>query len=176
MDSMTLRTRLTVWYVVTLAGLLALTAIGLFYALNRIAQKRFDTALWMLAASEAEGMAANVHQRGIQRPDDRTVSDTRYRELLGFEHAPNEKYLMVIDDTGRIAAVSANLSAPLPVNKGLFDRALAGEVVYDTVKGTTESGELRVVYMPVRGSAVPHPFVALVGLREVIVGSEVNNL
>jgi heavy metal sensor kinase len=173
---MTLRTRLTVWYVVSLAGLLALTAIGLFYSLNRVAQKRFDKALWMLAASEAEGMAANVHQRGIQRPDEQTVRDTRYRELLGFEHGPNEKYVMVIDDTGRIADVSANLSAPLPVNKALFDRALAGEVVYETLNGTTESGELRVVYMPVRGSVVPRPFVAFVGLPESIVGREISNL
>ncbi|MDQ6651626.1 MAG: ATP-binding protein [Acidobacteriota bacterium] len=173
---MTLRTRLTVWYVFTLAGLLALTAIGLFYALNRVAQKRFDTALWMLGASEAEGIASNVRQRGIPRPDDQTVNDSPRRELLGFEHGPNEKYVMVVDDTGRIADASANLPTPLRLNRELFDRAMAGEVVYETVTGTPESGKLRVVYMPVRGAAVPHPFVALVGLREAIVSGEVNNL
>ena len=172
---MTLRTRLTIWYVIVLAGLLALTTTGLSYALNRIAQNRLDTALWMLAAAEGEIMS-NIHQRQLERPHDQTISEIPYRDLLGVERGPIEKYITVVDDLGHVAYRSDNLAAPLPVNKALLDRALSGEVVYETAKLTSEIGELRVVYMPVRGTAVPHPFVALVGLPEAFVGGELRTL
>jgi len=172
--NLTFRARLTIGYVLTLSLLLILTAVGFLYALDRIAEKKFDTALWMLGAAEAESAAANVHQRGIARPDDLTVSNTHYREMLGFEQGPLEKYVTVIDDLHRVADMTKNLQTPLPVNAALLARSFAGEAVYQTVK-VNGVGSLRVVYMPVRGQAVQHPFVVMVGLPEVFVGGELRS-
>src|SRR5947209_6552632 len=104
---MTFRARLTLWYVAVLTLLLALVAAGLLYALGRVAEKKFDAALWMVGAAEAENAAANVHQRGLERPDEQTVSNTRYRETLGYDQGPPEKYVTVIDDTGRVGHQAA---------------------------------------------------------------------
>lgn len=168
---LTFRTRLTIRYVVTMSLLLVLTATGLLYALDRIAQKKFDTALWMLGAAEAEGIAASMQRRGIKQPDNETVINSRYRELLGYEDGRLEKYVTVVDDTRRVADLTSNLAAPLPVDDALLSRSLAGEAVYQTVK-VKGVGSLRVIYMPVRGPFVAHPFVVMVGLPEAFIGSE----
>ena len=172
--ALTFRARLTIWYVATLILLLSLTAAGLLYALSRIAEKKFDAALWMVAAAEAENAAANVEQRGLERPDDLTVSNTHYREVLGYDTGPLEKYVTIIDDQHRAADMTKNLSAPLPVDDKLLARSFAGETVYQTVK-VDGIGLMRVVYIPVRGEAIRHPFVVMVGLPESFVVSEVRS-
>ena len=172
--ALTFRARLTLWYAVTLACLLALTAAGLTYALGRVAQKKFDAALWMVGATEAENVAARLHARGVERPDSEAVGNTRYRELLGYGDGPLEKYVTVVDDTRRVADYTDNLTAPLPVDNGLLTRSFAGEVGYQTVE-VAGAGRLRVVYMPVRGEVVPHPLVVMVGLPERFVAGEVRS-
>jgi signal transduction histidine kinase len=171
---LTFRARLTIWYVATFGLLLALTAAGLIYAMGRVAQKKFDAALWMVGATEAENVVARLRARGVERPDAETVSDTRYRELLGYGGGPLEKYVTVVDDAGRAADYTTNLSAPLPVDGDLLKRALAGEPVYGTVEAPG-AGRLRVVYMPVGGDALPHPLVVMVGLPERFVAGEVRS-
>ena len=170
---LTFRARLTIWYVATLGLLLALTAAGLIYALGRVAQKKFDAALWMVGATEAENVVARLQARGAERPDAETVSNTRYRELLGYGDGPLEKYVTVVDDAGRAADYTANLTAPLPLDAGLLKRALAGEPAYGTAE-VPGAGRLRVVYMPVRG-ALPQPLVVMVGLPERFVAGEVRS-
>jgi two-component system, OmpR family, sensor kinase len=163
--ALTFRARLTLWYIATLGCLLALTAAGLIYALDRVAQKKFDAALWMLGATEAENIAARLHTRGLEQPDAETISNTHDGELLGYGHGPLEKYVTVIDDTRRVADYTSNLSAPLPINDALLSRSFAGEVVYQTME-VAGVGRLRVVYMPVRGEIGAHPLVVIVGLPE----------
>jgi heavy metal sensor kinase len=172
--ALTFRARLTLWYVATIGCLLALTAAGLIYAMGRVAQKKFDAALWMVGATEAENVAARLQARGVERPDADTVSNVRYRELLGYGEGPLEKYVTVVDDAGRVADYTSNLTAPLPVDRELLARGFSGEPVYETV-GVPGAGRLRVVYMPVRGGAVPHPLVVMVGLPERFVAGEVRS-
>jgi two-component system OmpR family sensor kinase len=171
---LTFRARLTFWYVAVLGCLLALVAMGLLYALNRVAQKKFDAALWMLGAAEAENIAASLSERGIERPDDQTVINSKYRRELGYEDGKLEKYVTVVDDERRVADYSTNLAAPLPFDEASFARSLSGEVVYQTVQ-VDGLGSVRVVYMPVRGPSIPHPFVVLVGLPEAFVVREVRS-
>ncbi|HEX8921752.1 MAG TPA: ATP-binding protein [Pyrinomonadaceae bacterium] len=172
--ALTFRARLTVWYLATLILLLSLMAAGLLYALGRIAEKKFDAALWMVGAAEAENAASNVERRGLERPDDLTISNTRYREVLGYDTGPLEKYVTIIDDMHRAADTTSNLAAPLPVDDKLLARCFAGETVYQTVR-VDGVGMMRVVYMPVRGEAISHPFVVMVGLPESFVVSEVRS-
>lgn len=172
--ALTFRARLTLQYIAMLSCLLALTAAGLLFALNRVAEKKFDAALWMVGAAEAENAAANVHQRGIERPDASTVSNTRYREVLGYENGALEKYVTIVDDLRRVADTTENLNAPLPLDDKLLARCFAGETVYQTTR-VDGMKALRVVYMPVRGSSVPRPFAVIVGLPESFVGSEMRS-
>lgn len=171
---MTFRARLTLWYITVLTLLLALMAVGLLYALGRIAEKKFDAALWMIGATEAENAAASVHDRGLERPDDQTVSNTRYRETLGYEQGPLEKYVTIVDDAGRVADQTNNLAAPLPTDQRLLARSFAGEIVYQTVN-VDGVGHVRVVYMPVRGATVARPFVVMTGLPESFVTGELSS-
>jgi two-component system OmpR family sensor kinase len=169
--ALTFRARLTLWYVAALACLLTLTAAGLIYALGRVAQKKFDAALRVVGATEAENVAARLRARGVERPDSETLGNTRYRELPGDGDGPLEEYVTVVDDARRVADHTANLSAPLPVDDSLLTRAFAGEVGYQTVE-VGGVGRMRVVYMPVRGEVVPHPLVVMVGLPERPVAGE----
>ena len=173
--ALTFRARLTIWYVATITCLLALTATGLLYALDRIAQKKFDAGLWMLGAAEAENITASLRERGLDRPDNSTVINYEYRKLLRYTNGPLEKYVTIVDDTRHVADFTTNLKAPLPVDTSLLERSFTGEVVYQTVN-VSGIGSLRVVYMPVRApQAVVHPFVVMVGLPEKFVGGEMKS-
>ena len=37
--------------------------------MGRVAQKKFDAALWMVGATEAENVAARLKACGVERPD-----------------------------------------------------------------------------------------------------------
>ncbi|HYE57070.1 MAG TPA: ATP-binding protein [Rhodothermales bacterium] len=166
---LTFRTRLIILNVVTLALLLAATSVGLIWIMNRMAQRRFDSALRVIGVAEGGAVAERMIEHGLERPDDRAVTNRRYGELVGLDDRPLEKYVTVVDDGRRIADVSGNLTSPLPVDDALLERSFAGEVVYQTVEAEA-AGRLRVAYVPVHGPSVPHPFVVLVGLPESLVG------
>ena len=166
---LTFRSRLIILNVVTLGLLLAVTAVGLIYALNRMARDRFGSALWMIGVAVRGAIAERVVERGLERPDNRAVTNRRFGHLVGVGEWPQEKCVTVIDDGRRVVDVSRNLASPLPVDGVLLERSFAGEVVYQTVEAGG-AGELRVVYVPVRGPSVPHPFVVMVGLPLSLVG------
>lgn len=75
------RLRLTIWYTAVLAALLAVAATVLILILQDMAERRLDATLWVLGATEAEGIAARLRDRALARPDELTVSDIDYRTL-----------------------------------------------------------------------------------------------
>jgi heavy metal sensor kinase len=160
---LTFRSRLVILNVVTLGLLLAVTSVGLIYVMNRIARDRFDSALWVIGVAEGGAIAERMVERGLERPDERAVTNRRFGRLVGIENWPLEKYVTVIDDERRVTDVSKNLPSPLAVDGALLERSFAGEVVYQTVEAG-DVGQLRVVYVPVRGAPVARPFVVMVGL------------
>jgi heavy metal sensor kinase len=166
---LTFRTRLIILNVFTLGLLLAATSMGLVWLMNRMAQERFDSALRVIGVAEGGAIAERIIELHLERPDDRAVTNRRYGELVGLHDRPLEKYVTVIDDGRRVADISQNLAAPLPIETDLVERSFAGEVIYRTVEAG-EAGQLRVVYVPVRGPSVPRPFVVLVGLPVSLVG------
>ena len=166
---LTFHTRLIILNAVTLGLLLAVTGVGLVYAMNRMARDRFDSTLWVIGVAESGAIAEGMVERGLEKPDQRAVTNRRYGRLVGVADWPLEKYVTVIDDERRVADVSRNLPSPLPIDGALLERSFAGEVVYDTV---TSGGarQLRVVYVPVHGPSIPRPFVVMVGLPVSLVG------
>ena len=173
--ALSFRTKLTLWYSLVLAALLAVAAAVLIVTLQGIAERKLDAALWVLGATEAEGAAARLRDRGLKSPDDLTVHDVDYRELPGYENFRVQKYVTIVNANHKVADFSLNLRGqPLPVNDDLVSRALAGEISYDTanVEGI---GRLRLAYIPVIGHRTD-PFLIIVGLPTAFVGAELGTV
>jgi heavy metal sensor kinase len=175
------RTKLTLWYSLVLAALLGIAAAVLIATLQGIAGRKLDATLWVLGATEAEGMVADLRDRDKRKPDQETVHDVDYRQLPGYREFPVEKYVTVLTADHQLADFSSNLSGPLPVNDELVTRALAREVSYETadVKGI---GRLRMVYIPVMdqqsisGKIQPEPFVVIAAVPTAFVGADLGSL
>jgi two-component system OmpR family sensor kinase len=169
------RTRLAVWYMLVLAALLATASVMLIYTLQGMAERRLDATLWILGATEAEGIASRLRDRGLRSPDDLTVYDIDYRDFAGYEEFREQKYVTVVDRVHRIVDFSNNLpNHPLPLRDELVSRALRGEVSYDTTN-VAGVGVLRMIYIPVTGQQM-EPFLLVLGVPTKPVGTEVGVL
>jgi len=170
------RTRLTLWYVLALAVLLAIAAAVLIFTLQRVAERKLDAALWVLGATEGEGIAARLRDRNLKSPDDLTIQDVDYRDLPGYNQFRLQKYVTVINSAHNVADVSVNIpnNKPLPISDALITRSLTGEIQYDTVT-VVGVGQLRLVYMPVLQHQT-EPFVVIVGVPTEFVIAEVGSL
>src|SRR3984893_8084665 len=104
------RTKLTLWYSLVLAALLGVAAAVLIVTLQGIAVRKLDATLWVLGATEAEGMVADLHVRGIRKADNETVHDVDYRQLPGYKEFPVEKYVTVLKSDHQVADFSSNLT------------------------------------------------------------------
>jgi len=166
---LTFRSRLIILNAASLGLLLTVTTVGLFYVLNRLALDRFDSALWVIGVAEGGAIAERIVEHGLERPDDKAVTNSRFGRLVGVEQWTLEKYVTVIDDERRVADVSSNLDSPLPADAALLEQSFAGQVVYQTAEAGG-AGRLRVVYVPVHGPSVPRPFVVMVGLPLSLMG------
>jgi heavy metal sensor kinase len=173
------RTKLTLWYSLVLAALLGVAAAVLIVTLQGIAGRKLDATLWVLGATEAEGMVADLQDRRLSTPDYQTVHDVDYRQLPGYQEFPVEKYVTVLKANHQVADFSSNLPAALPVNDELVTLALAGQVSYETtdIKGV---GRLRMVYIPVEGQQRKgeqlEPFVVVAAVPTAFVGADLASL
>jgi heavy metal sensor kinase len=169
------RTRLTVWYTLVLAALLAAAATILIITLQRNAKRKLDATLWVLGATEAEGIAARLRDRGLQSPDDLTIHDIDYRDLAGYNQFPVQKYVTVVNAAHRVADFSINLpNAPLPVEDQLLASALNGEVAFTTAD-VSGVGRLRMIYVPLAKHGT-EPFVVIIGVPTEFVGADIGDL
>lgn len=173
--SLSFRQRLTLWYTLVLASLLGVAAAVLIITLQNAAARKLDATLWILGATEAEGVAARMRDRSLLNPDDLTIHDVDYRDLAGFSTFRVQKYVTVVDDQKRVADFSSNLpNQPLPVKENLIAQALQGNVLFDTAE-VGGIGEVRMVYVPVTQHET-QPFVVIVGVPSEFVGAEVVSL
>jgi two-component system, OmpR family, sensor kinase len=172
--ALSLRTKLTLKFSLVLATLLGLAAVVLITTLQGIAERKLDATLWMLGATEAEGVVANMRGRGLSDPDEQTIHDVDYRQLPGYENFRVQKYVTVVNDKHQVADFSINLPRPLPVDDSLVVRALTGDITYQTtdVDGV---GRLRMIYIPVIGQQTK-PFVLIVGVPTSFVGVELSSV
>ena len=176
------RTKLTLSYSLVLAALLGIAAAVLIVTLQGIAGRKLDASLWVLGATEAEGMVADLRDRGMRKPDRETIHDVDYRLLPGYQEFSVEKYVTVLKADHQVADFSSNLTTALPANEELVARALAGQVSYETadVKGV---GRLRMVYIPVIGQqSGPNKgqqtdrFVVIAAVPTAFVGADLGSL
>lgn len=168
------RSRLTVWYIAVLATLLAGAATLIILILQGMAERRLDATLWVLGATEAEGVVARLRDRGLRAPDDATVSDIDYRMLPGYGAFRIQKYVTVVNREGRVVDFSINLPKPLPISDELVRRAMRGEIGYQTAD-VLDVGRLRMIYIPVLRPQF-EPFVIIVAVPTEFVGAEIGTL
>lgn len=169
------RTRLTAWYMLMLAALLIAVAAALITTMQRLSQHKLDARLWIVGATEAEGIAARLRDRNIKSPDELSIHDIDYRKLPAYNRFQVQKYVTVIDARRRVADFSrSSLETPLPLKEDLISQAFRGEVVYDTTE-VSGIGELRLIYVPVTDSQT-EPFIVIVGMPTNFIGAEVGIL
>ena len=147
----------------------------LIVTLQGMAERKLDAALWVLGATEAEGAAARLRDRGLKSPDELTVHDVDFRDLPGYENFRVQKYVTIVNASHKVADFSLNLPGrPLPVNEDLVSRALAGKISYETAE-VAGIGQLRLAYIPVIGHGT-EPFVIVVGVPKAFVGAELGTV
>lgn len=172
--ALSLRTTLTLWYSLVLATLLGLAAAVLITTLQGFAERKLDATLWVLGATEAEAVVANMHGRGVSEPDEQTIRDVDYRQLPGYEDFQVQKYVTLVNEKHQVADFSINLPRALPIDDSSVLRALNGDITYQT-KNVDNVGPLRMVYIPVIGQQT-NPFVVVIGVPTSFVGAELSSV
>jgi heavy metal sensor kinase len=135
-----IRWRLTIWYSVILALVLVVFACGVYMYFKNSLQASIDAKIRsigdVLSTSMTETHNPNVF-----------MNFERYLEnVLGRK--PKGKFIQIMDRSGRIGAKMSDIETELPpASFATLEKALAGEVVYETVERSKP--RLRIVTIPI---------------------------
>ncbi|MCX5808959.1 MAG: ATP-binding protein [Proteobacteria bacterium] len=132
--------KLTLWYGLILASILVVFSSGVYVYFRNSLQKSIDAKIKSLG----EVISSSI-------TDTRSVSVfgnfERYLEnVLGKK--PKGKFIQIMDRTGRIGARMNDIETEtLPSSFGTLERALKGEIVYETIERVQP--RLRMVTIPI---------------------------
>ena len=132
--------RLTLWYGGVLSLILVIFASGIFIYFKNSLQESIDTKIRsigeVLSSSMTETHGASVFG-----------NFERYLEnVLGKK--PKGKFIQIMDSSGRIGAKMSDIEGEtLPTSFNALERAMRGEVVYETIERTKP--RLRMVTIPI---------------------------
>ncbi len=135
-----IRWRLTLWFSGILALMLVVFGVGLYSYFRNSLQASIDTKIRsigdVLSSSMTESQNPSVF-----------LNFERYLEnVLG--RRPKGKFIQIMDRSGKIGAKMNDIEAEaLPVSFATVERALRGEVVYETVEKARP--RLRLVTIPI---------------------------
>jgi two-component system, OmpR family, sensor kinase len=135
------RTRLSLWYTLAVALILALAGFGGHWALARTVLGQVDAALAALAEAEAAALQADTDQ------------PVHVHEVAPGSSPPSfvrlDRFVQIIDQSGQVLATSANLgTARLPVPSEMVARLREGEIVFQTFDRFGEE-PIRLVALPI---------------------------
>ncbi len=132
--------KLTLWYGLILASILIVFSSGVYVYFKNSLQKSIDAKIKSLG---------DVISSSITDSHNVTVFGNfeRYLEnVLGKK--PKGKFIQIMDRTGRIGAKMNDIETEtLPSSFGTLERALKGEIVYETIERV--SPRLRMVTIPI---------------------------
>lgn len=137
------------WFVLTVGGLFALSALTLAYHAERLVDTELDKALTAIATATSDSFVPDNGQPAAAGPT---------------------YFFTLFDREGRAVDFSDNLSAPLPIDRSKFELSLDGRTIYDSVD-VSGVGPLRVMYFPEPQRTEPGA-VLLVGVPADIFGEE----
>ncbi len=132
--------RLTVWYGGVLSLILIIFASGIFIYFKNSLQDSIDAKIRsigeVLSSSMTEAHGASVFG-----------NFERYLEnVLGRK--PKGKFIQIMDSSGRIGAKMSDIEGEtLPTSFNALERAMRGEIVYETIERTQP--RLRMVTIPI---------------------------
>jgi two-component system OmpR family sensor kinase len=136
---LTFKARLSLWHMVVVAAILALTAASAGWAFSRVVRNQLDAALVDLAETEAALVRADGGPVRVHDVPPGTAK-TSFVRL--------DKFVQIVALDGGVVARSATLGrARLPAPLPVLDKARARETVFETLENFGEE-PLRVVTRP----------------------------
>lgn len=131
---------MTLWYGGILSLILVVFACGVYIYFNNSLQKSIDTKIRSIGEVLSSSMT-ETHSTSIFGNFERYLEN-----VLGRK--PKGKFIQILDTSGRIGAKMSDIEGEtLPTSFSTLERAMRGEVVYETVDRTKP--RLRMVTIPI---------------------------
>lgn len=135
-----IRWRLTIWYGGILAAILVVFASGVYIYFSNSLQKNIDTKIKSIGEVLSSAMT-ETHDQSIFGNFERYLEN-----VLGRK--PKGKFIQIMDSSGKIGAKMSDIETEtLPTSFLTLERALKGEVVYETIEDPKP--RLRMVTIPI---------------------------
>jgi len=139
------RSRLALAHAAAIVAVLALAALGGYWALSKAVHGQLDAALFALAETEIGMLAEDGGRPAAVHEAPRGTAPPSFVRL--------DRLIQIVDAQGHPLARSSNLGeAQLPTPGALLARLAAGETVFETLNGFGEE-PTRMVSVPVPGRA-----------------------
>lgn len=136
-----LRSKLTLWYVLILGVLLISFSSFLYFTLSKSLYRDVDNKLRSLAELVASESVSPLSKFGFESIDQALEASLNLK--------PIGKFIQVLDESGRIGRKSENLkNVQLPISLNALKNASKGLVTYETHR-PFENAPLRIITFPV---------------------------
>jgi len=133
--------KLTLWYSLILASILILFSGGVYIYFKNSLQKSIDAKLKSIADVLSTAIV-ETHGASVFSNFERYLEN-----VLGKK--PKGKFIQIMDSAGRIGAKMSDIDAEtLPTPFSSIERALKGEIVYETIE-TYSRQTIRAIILPI---------------------------
>ncbi len=138
--SLPIKWRLTIWYGAVLSLILIIFASGIFIYFKNSLQESIDAKIRSIGEVLSSSMT-DTHNTSVFGNFERYLEN-----VLGKK--PKGKFIQIMDSSGRIGAKMSDIEGEaLPTSFSALERAMRGEVVYETIERT--SPRLRMITIPI---------------------------
>ena len=135
-----IRWRLTIWYGVVLSLILIIFASGIFIYFKNSLQESIDAKIRSIGEVLSSSMT-DAHNTSVFGNFERYLEN-----VLGKK--PKGKFIQIMDSSGRIGAKMSDIEGEaLPTSFSALERAMRGEIVYETIERTKP--RLRMITIPI---------------------------
>jgi heavy metal sensor kinase len=132
--------RLTIWYGVVLSLILVIFASGIFIYFKNSLQDSIDAKIRSIGEVLSSSMT-ETHGTSVFGNFERYLEN-----VLGRK--PKGKFIQIMDSSGKIGAKMSDIEGEaLPTSFNALERAMRGEIVYETIERTKP--RLRMVTIPI---------------------------
>jgi heavy metal sensor kinase len=132
--------RLTIWYGFVLSLILITFASGIFIYFKNSLQESIDAKIRSIGEVLSSSMT-DAHNTSVFGNFERYLEN-----ILGKK--PKGKFIQIMDSSGRIGAKMSDIEGEaLPTSFSALERAMQGEIVYETIERTTP--RLRMITIPI---------------------------
>jgi two-component system OmpR family sensor kinase len=132
--------KLTIWYGAILGLILVVFSCGVYIYFKNGLQKSIDTKIRSIGEVLASSIT-ETHGQSVFGNFERYLED-----VLGRK--PKGKFIQIIDRSGKIGAKMSDIETEtVPTSFGTLERALKGEIVYETIG--SRRPRLRMITLPI---------------------------